>query len=61
LSDLSLSTPLHGAGYRWRSKISSGQPAAFKGMKAVLLTSEIRYQALKRLIEAGDGEILHKK
>ncbi|XP_025419492.1 DNA topoisomerase 2-binding protein 1 isoform X2 [Sipha flava] len=60
LSDLSLSTPLHGAGYRWRSKISSGQPAAFKGMKAVLLTSEIRYQALKRLIEAGDGEILHK-
>jgi len=61
LSDLSKSTPLHGAGYRWRSKICSGQSAAFSGMKAVLMTSEARYQALKRLIQAGGGIILDRK
>ncbi|XP_027851620.2 DNA topoisomerase 2-binding protein 1-B isoform X1 [Aphis gossypii] len=61
LSDLSLSTPLHAAGYRWRSKIRSGKAAAFSGMKAVLLTSENRYQALKRLIQAGGGMVLDKK
>uniref|UniRef100_A0A2H8TDB5 DNA topoisomerase 2-binding protein 1 n=2 Tax=Melanaphis sacchari TaxID=742174 RepID=A0A2H8TDB5_9HEMI len=61
LSDLTLSTPLHGAGYRWRSKIRSGKAAAFSGMKAVLMTSENRYQALTRLIQAGGGTILDKK
>ncbi|XP_015378335.1 PREDICTED: DNA topoisomerase 2-binding protein 1-like, partial [Diuraphis noxia] len=61
LSDLSLSTPLHGAGYRWRSKICSGKAAAFSGMRAVLMTSENRYQALTRLIRAGGGVILDKK
>jgi len=30
-------------------------------MKAVLLTSENRYQALKRLIQAGGGVVLDKK
>ncbi|VVC42874.1 Hypothetical protein CINCED_3A012245, partial [Cinara cedri] len=60
-SNLCLPTPLHGAGYRWRSKISSGHYTAFSGMKAVLMTSEIRYQALKRLIEAGGGVILDTK
>lgn len=52
---------MHGAGYRWRSKISSGHPTAFNGMKAILMTSENRYQALKRLIQAGGGSILDKK
>ncbi|XP_008182892.1 DNA topoisomerase 2-binding protein 1-A-like [Acyrthosiphon pisum] len=61
LSDLSLSTPLHGAGYRWRSKICSSKTAAFSGMKAVLMTSENRYQALTRLIRAGGGMILDIK
>ncbi|XP_050524505.1 DNA topoisomerase 2-binding protein 1-B [Daktulosphaira vitifoliae] len=61
LSDLSLSTPLHGAGYRWRNKISNGYSAAFDGMKAVLMTSEARYQALSRLIQAGGGTILEEK
>lgn len=61
LSDLSLSTPLHGASFRWRSKISSGHTAAFSGMKAVLMTSDNRFQALKRLIQAGGGIILDIK
>jgi len=52
---------LHGAGYRWRSKICSGKAAAFSGMRAVLMTSENRYQALTRLIQAGGGVILDKK
>lgn len=52
---------MHGAGFRWRSKISSGQSTAFSGMKVVLMTSENRYQALKRLIQAGGGVILDKK
>ncbi|KAL4096856.1 hypothetical protein QTP88_021734 [Uroleucon formosanum] len=60
LSELSLSTPLHGAGYRWRSKICSGKSAAFSGMRAVIMTSENRYQALARLIRAGGGVILDK-
>jgi len=57
---LSLSTPLHGAGYRWRSKICSDKAAAFSGMRAVLMTSENRYQPLTRLLQAGGGVILDK-
>lgn len=61
LSNLSLPTPLHGAGYRWRSKNLSFHSTAFNGMKAVVMTSDARYQALKRLIEAGGGVILDTK
>jgi len=39
----------------------SGHSAAFSGMKAVLMTSDVRYHALKRLIQAGGGTILDKK
>jgi len=52
---------LHGAGYRWRSKICFSKTAAFSGMKAVLMTFENRYQALTRLIQAGGGMILDLK
>lgn len=61
LSDLSLPTPLHGAGYRWRIKICSDYSPAFKGMRAVLMTSDSRHQALSRLIQAGGGIILNKE
>ncbi|XP_050425063.1 DNA topoisomerase 2-binding protein 1 isoform X2 [Adelges cooleyi] len=61
LSDLTLTTPLHGAGYRWRNKLCADRLAAFSNMKAVLLTSEPRHQALSRLIQAGGGVILDIK
>lgn len=56
-----MTTPLHGAGYRWRTKISTDFCGAFNGMKAVLMTSESRYQALTRLIQAGGGVIFDKE